>query len=65
MEFTKTERRLLRELAAEVYEAEAGQLLEELESEFKRWRDSEIPASRSRCSPSLRCRRPCMQGSSR
>lgn len=38
MGFTKSERRLLRELAAEVYEAEAHRLLEKLAAEFDHWR---------------------------
>ena len=41
-EFSKLERKALRELAGEVYEAEAAQLLEELAASFKRWRDGEI-----------------------
>jgi len=45
VEFTKGERRQLWELAGLVYEAEAHQLLEELEFEFKRWRDGEILSS--------------------
>lgn len=45
MDFTKGERRQLRELAGEVYEAEAHQMLEALESEFKRWRGGEILSS--------------------
>jgi hypothetical protein len=45
VDFTKGERRQLRELAGEVYEAEAHQMLEELESDFKRWREGEILSS--------------------
>jgi hypothetical protein len=39
MEFNKSERRVLRDLAAEVYEAEAHAVLEKLAIEFDRWRD--------------------------
>jgi hypothetical protein len=42
VDLTKSERQRLREVAGEVYEAEAHQMLEELESEFKRWREGEI-----------------------
>lgn len=45
VEFTKAERRQLREFAGSVYEVEAHQMLEELESEFKRWREGEILSS--------------------
>ncbi len=45
MEFTKDERRQLRELAGGVYEAEAHQMLEKLDSEFKSWRDGEMLSS--------------------
>ena len=45
MEFTKAERRRLRELAGEAYEAEAHALLEELDAEFSRWREGEILSS--------------------
>jgi hypothetical protein len=41
VEFTKSERKQLRELAATVYEAEAHQLLEELDAEFARWRSGD------------------------
>jgi hypothetical protein len=41
-EFSKLERKALRQLAGEVYEAEAGQLLEELADSFKRWRAGEM-----------------------
>ncbi|ABE43581.1 hypothetical protein [Polaromonas sp. JS666] len=44
-DFTKSERRQLRELAAEVYEAEAHALLEELDEDFARWRKDEIRSS--------------------
>ncbi|MFC4728950.1 hypothetical protein [Coralloluteibacterium thermophilus] len=43
--FSKDERSRLRELAGEVYETELGQLLEELDAEFARWRVGELPAS--------------------
>lgn len=45
MEFTKSEKRRLRELAGEAYEAEAHALLEELDAEFARWRKGEILSS--------------------
>lgn len=45
MEFTKDERRQLRELAGSVYEAEAHRMLEELEFEFKSWREGEMLSS--------------------
>lgn len=41
-EFTKSERKQLRELAGEVYEAEAAQMLEELATSFARWRSGEL-----------------------
>jgi len=41
-ELTKAQRKVLRECAASVYEAEATQKLTELEHEFKRWRDKEL-----------------------
>jgi hypothetical protein len=44
-EFTKTERRELRELAGSVYEAEAHQMLEQLDAEFQRWREGEALSS--------------------
>ena len=44
-EFTKAERKLLRELAGKVYEAEAHGILEELDAEFTRWRTGEIWSS--------------------
>jgi hypothetical protein len=37
-DFSKSERKLLRSLAGEVYEAEAGGLLADLETSFKDWR---------------------------
>ena len=37
-EFTKAERRELRELGSRTYEAEAGRILQELDAEFERWR---------------------------
>lgn len=42
MDFTKSEKKQLRLLAADAYEAEARQMLEKLESEFRRWREGEI-----------------------
>jgi hypothetical protein len=44
-EFTKSDRRTLRELASEVYEAEARSYLAELEAEFLRWRKNETSSS--------------------
>ena len=44
-EFTKAERKVLRELAARVYEADAHAVLEELEREFSRWRNGELESS--------------------
>ena len=44
-EFTKFERKTLRDLAGTVYEAEAHAYLEELEREFARWRSAEILSS--------------------
>jgi hypothetical protein len=41
-DFSKLERKALRELAGEVYEAEAGRMLEELASSFDQWRDGKI-----------------------
>lgn len=38
MEFTRPERKQLRELGGMVYEAEAHALLEELDAEFDHWR---------------------------
>ncbi|HSW12710.1 MAG TPA: hypothetical protein VLI06_07715 [Solimonas sp.] len=40
-DFSKSERRVLRDLAGHVYEAEAGRLLGELEASFKEWRAGE------------------------
>ena len=45
MDFTKAEKRQLRHLAGEVYEAEVRELLEELDEHFQRWRTSEILSS--------------------
>lgn len=41
-EFTKAERRTLRELAGRAYEADARAVLAELEGEFARWRSGEL-----------------------
>ena len=41
-EFTKRERQELRELAGEVYEAEAALLLEDLAASFTQWRSGEL-----------------------
>jgi hypothetical protein len=45
VEFTKPERKRLRELASTIYEAEAHRLLEELDAEFARWRKGECLSS--------------------
>ena len=45
MEFTKSERKQLRELASSVYEAEAHDLLTVLDAEFARWRSGECQSS--------------------
>lgn len=45
MEFTRTERKTLRELAGEIYEAEVRELLEELDASFSLWRQGEMPSS--------------------
>jgi hypothetical protein len=45
MEFDKAERRVLRELAAAVHEAEAHALLEKLATEFDRWRGGTKPSA--------------------
>jgi hypothetical protein len=44
-EFSKAERKRLRSLAGEIYEAEAAQLLGELEASFKEWRSGQKVAS--------------------
>jgi len=41
-DFTKNERQALRELAGEVYEAEAALLLEDLAASFAKWRADEL-----------------------
>ena len=41
-ELSKSQRKVLRDCAARVYEAEATRKLEELECDFKRWRDREL-----------------------
>ena len=41
-DFTKSERKTLRALASEAYDAEARACLEELASEFARWQSGEI-----------------------
>ena len=45
MEFTKPERKQLREIASTIYEAETHRLLEELDAEFARWRKGECLSS--------------------
>ncbi|AXQ31017.1 hypothetical protein D0B54_21060 [Solimonas sp. K1W22B-7] len=44
-DFSKSERRLLRDLAADVYEAEAHLLLEALDASFAEWREDRILSS--------------------
>jgi hypothetical protein len=44
-EFTKAERRELRDLAADVYEAEAHGYLEELDKDFASWRKGKMLSS--------------------
>jgi hypothetical protein len=44
-EFSKTERRTLRELASTVHECEAHRMLEQLDATFARWRQDEIQSS--------------------
>lgn len=43
--FTKSERRVLRDIAGEVYEAEAHRMLERLDARFQGWRDGSLPSS--------------------
>jgi hypothetical protein len=43
-EYPKPIKRLIREYAARAYEAELGQALGELETQFSRWRSGEISA---------------------
>lgn len=45
VEFTKSERKQMRELASAVYEAEAHAMLEGLDAEFGRWREGECLSS--------------------
>lgn len=45
MDFTRSEKRQLRELAGQAYEAEARALLMELEADFVRWRKGEMLGS--------------------
>jgi len=45
MELSKSERKKLRELAGEIYEAEVDLMLEELQQQFERWRKKEILGS--------------------
>jgi hypothetical protein len=44
-EFTKAERKILRELSGLTYEAEAHLMLEELDAEFHSWRAGEMESS--------------------
>lgn len=44
-DFSKSEKKALRELAGFVYEADARLALEELDAEFARWRDGELLGS--------------------
>jgi hypothetical protein len=45
VEFSKSEKRYLRELAGTVYEAEARLALDELDAQFERWRRGDILGS--------------------
>jgi hypothetical protein len=45
LEFSKAEKRLLREIASAVYESEAQRVLEGLEAKFLRWRAGEVASS--------------------
>jgi len=45
VEFTKSERKQMRELAGTVYEAEAHALLESLDADFDQWRNGECLSS--------------------
>jgi hypothetical protein len=45
MEFTKAERKALRELSGLTYEAEAHVMLEELDADFQSWRTGEMESS--------------------
>ncbi len=44
-EFTKAEKKALRELAEAIYEAEAHVMLEELDASFSEWREGEMLSS--------------------
>ena len=44
-EFSKAERKALRELSGSTYKAEAHQMLEELDAEFQSWRTGEMESS--------------------
>ncbi len=44
-EFSRSEKKALRELAGAVYEAEARLALDELDTQFQRWRDDEMLGS--------------------
>jgi hypothetical protein len=44
-EYTKAERKALRELSGTTYEAEAHLMLEELDAEFQSWRTGEMESS--------------------
>jgi hypothetical protein len=41
-ELSNAQRKVLRQCAVRVYEAEATLMLEELEADFKRWRENEL-----------------------
>ncbi len=45
MQFTRSERKQLRELAERAYEAEADHLLHELDAQFVQWRQGDLPGS--------------------
>jgi hypothetical protein len=44
-DFTKAEKKALRELSSSTYEAEAHLMLEELDAQFQEWRTGEIESS--------------------
>lgn len=41
MDFSRSEKKLLRDLAGEVYEAEAHEVLEQLSQSFEEWREGD------------------------
>ena len=44
-DFTKSEKKALRELSGTIYEAEAHLMLEELDAQFQEWRSGEMESS--------------------